>query len=137
MRAEAMTAAREADLARARAQELEQLMAFGQALSRALTYEAIHEAVWRHLPILANGADVWLVVRRDGEWQRVTDRAHLRWPEGALEAAADAVMDSTTEELARPDGVRQGPFICYAIAAGERTPGVIGLTASSAASDVR
>lgn len=137
MRAEAMTAAREAELARARTRELEQLMTFGQALSRALTHEAIHEAVWRHLPILANGADIWLVVRRDGVWERVTDRAHARWPEGEIEAAADAVMDSTPEELARPEGVQQRTFICYAIAAGERTPGVIGLTAVSAPPEVR
>jgi diguanylate cyclase (GGDEF)-like protein len=137
MRAEAATAAREAELARARTWELEQLMTFGQALGRALTHEVIHEAVWRHLPILANGGDIWLVVRRDGEWERVTDRAHARWPEGALEAAADAVMDSTPEELARPDGIHQGRFICYAIAAGERTPGVIGLTPPTATPEAR
>jgi len=137
VRAEALTAAREAELARARTRELEQLMAFGQALSRALTHEAIHEAVWRHLPLLANGADIWLVVRRDGEWERVTDRAHARWPEGEIEAAADAVLDSTAEDLSRPDGIQQGTFICYAIAAGERTPGVIGLTQSTVAPEVR
>jgi diguanylate cyclase (GGDEF)-like protein len=137
MRAEAVSAAREADMARARTRELEQLMTFGQALSRALTHDAIHEAVWRHLPILANGAEAWLVVRRDGVWERVTDRAHARWPAGELEAAADAVMDSSPEDLARPDGVRHGAFICYAIAAGERTPGVIGLTPSTVAPEIR
>jgi diguanylate cyclase (GGDEF)-like protein len=137
MRAEAMTAAREAELARARTRELEQLMTFGQALSRALTHDAIHEAVWRHLPILANGADIWLVVRRNGEWERVTDRAHTRWPEGEIEDAADAVMDSTPEDLARADGIQQGAFICYAIASGERNAGVIGLAPAHAPAEVR
>src|SRR5205823_13841717 len=50
MRIEATTAAREAELARARTRELEQLMMFGQALTRALTSEGLHEAIGRHLP---------------------------------------------------------------------------------------
>src|SRR5882757_3642439 len=58
MRAEAATAAREADSARARTRELETLMAFGQALSRSLTVDALHEAIWRHLPALAPNADL-------------------------------------------------------------------------------
>ena len=32
-------------------------MAFGQALSRSLTVDALHEAIWRHLPALAPDAD--------------------------------------------------------------------------------
>jgi diguanylate cyclase (GGDEF)-like protein len=78
-----------------------------------------------------------MVVRRDGEWARVTDRAHTRWPDGQLEAVADAIMDSPPEELARPDGIENGMFICYAIAAGERTCGVIGLTPLSTPPAVR
>jgi diguanylate cyclase (GGDEF)-like protein len=136
-RAEAATAAREAELARARTRELEQLMTFGQALSRALSLDAVHEAVWRHLPVLANGAEIWMVVRRDGEWERVTDRAHARWGESEIEAIADAVIDSTSEDLARPDGIQQGRFICYAIAAGERTCGVIGMTPAATSAEVR
>jgi diguanylate cyclase (GGDEF)-like protein len=137
MRAEAATAAREAELARARARELEQLMTLGQALSRALTMEAIDEAVWRHLPVLAGGSDIWMLVRRDGDWKRVTDRAHARWRDGELEQVADAVMESAPEDLARADGIQQGAFICYAIAAGERTSGVIGLTPVTAPAEVR
>ena len=137
MHAEALSAAREADMARARTRELEQLMTFGQALSRALTQEAIDEAVWRHLPILANGTDIWLAVRRDGAWQRVTDRAHARWPEGEIEAVADAVMDCAPEERARPDGVPHGAYICYTVNAGERPCGVIGMTPPTVAPDVR
>jgi len=137
MRAEAATAAREAELARARTRELEQLMAFGQALSRALSLDAVHEAVWRHLPLLADGAEIWMVVRRDGEWERVTDRAHARWADGEIETVAAAVIESTPEEIARPDGIPHGPFICYAIAAGERTCGVIGLTPPTTAAAVR
>ena len=52
MKAEAAAAAAEALQARARAEELEQLMVFGQALSRGLTTDGLREAVWRHLPPL-------------------------------------------------------------------------------------
>src|SRR5260370_32074502 len=64
MRVEAATAGREAAVARARTRELEHLMAFGQALSRALSVDALHEAIWRHLPALAPDADLWMLVRR-------------------------------------------------------------------------
>ena len=137
MRLEASTAAREMDLARSRTHELEQLMTFGQALSRALSFDAVHEAVWRHLPLLANGSEIWMVMRRDGEWERVTDRANARWTEGEIESIAAAVMESSPEDLARPDGIRQSGFICYAIAAGERTSGVIGLTPPSTPDAIR
>jgi diguanylate cyclase (GGDEF)-like protein len=137
VKAEAATAAREAEMARARTRELEQLMTFGQALSRALTMEAIDEAIWRHLPVLAGGSDIWMVVRRDGEWVRVTDRAHARWPDGEIEAVADAIIDCPPEDLARPDGIQRGTYICFAIAAGDRTAGVIGLKPPTAPAEVR
>src|SRR5258708_9919508 len=44
MRVEAATAGREAAVARARTRELEHLMAFAQALSRALRVDALHAA---------------------------------------------------------------------------------------------
>lgn len=134
---EAATAAREAELARARTRELEQLMAFGQALGRALSFDALHEAVWRHLPVLADGAEIWMVARRDGAWERVTDRAYGRWPQGVIEGVADAVLESTPEDLARPDGIQIGAFVCFGVAAGERTCGVIGLTSAAAPPSVR
>ena len=137
MHAEALTSAREAELARARTRKLEQLMTLGKALSRALSYDAVHEAVWRHLPALAEGAELWMVVRRDGEWERVTDRALARWGAGEIEAIADQVMNATPEDLARADGIHQGTFICFAIAAGERSCGVIGVSPATVTPEVR
>src|SRR4051794_9847505 len=119
VRAEAIAQAKEAELARARTQELEELMTFGQSLSRALTIESMHEAVWRHLPLLANGAEIWMVIRRDRDWERVTDRAQSRWRAGAIEMIADAVMQRPSEELARPDGIQIHEFICFPIAAAD------------------
>jgi len=89
--------------------------------------------VWLHLPALAGGAEIWMVVRRDGTWERVTDRAHARWPQGEIEAVAESAM----EDLARPDGIEQGGFICYVIAAGQRMSAVIGLKPALVSAEVR
>src|SRR5215471_9446137 len=130
MRLEAVTAAREAELARARARELERLMAFGQALSRALSIDAVHEAVWRYLPQLAGGGDLWMVVGCDGDWERVTDRAHAQWRSGEIEGVARAVLQSSPEQLAHPDGIEHNGFLCFVISTGGREAGVIGLKAT-------
>jgi diguanylate cyclase (GGDEF)-like protein len=137
MRVEATTAAREAELARARTRELEQLMIFGQSLSRALTMEAVHEVIWRHLPPLAAGADVWMLLRRDNDWERVTDRAQTRWRAGEIESVADRIVQGSPETFERPDGVEREGYICYVISAGERTAGVIGVGASTLPETVR
>jgi diguanylate cyclase (GGDEF)-like protein len=137
MRAEAATAGREAELARARTRELEHMMAFGQALSRALTVDALHEAIWRHLPSMANGADIWMMVRRDNEWERVTDRANARWRAGEIEAIADAVIHGSPEHFENPDGVERDGFICYVIFAGDRPAGMIGVAGTNTPTEVR
>jgi diguanylate cyclase (GGDEF)-like protein len=137
MHVEAITAGREAELARARTRELEHMMAFGQALSRALTIDALHETIWRHLPSLANGADIWVMVNRGAEWERVTDRANAHWEAGEIEAIADSVMQDGPDELQRPDGIERGGFICYVIFAGGRPAGMIGVAAPAAPLEVR
>jgi diguanylate cyclase (GGDEF)-like protein len=136
-RAEATAAAKEAALARARTHELEQLMVLGQALSRALTLDSIHEAIWRHVPPLAEGAELWMVIRRDGEWERVTDRAQTRWPAGTIEATADTVSQAPAPDRARPDGIEHGDSVCFVITAGDRAAAVIGLTPLTIAPEVR
>jgi diguanylate cyclase (GGDEF)-like protein len=137
MRAEAMTASKEAELARARTRDLEQLMTFGQALSRTLTVDALHEAIWRHLPALANGAEIWMLVRRDADWERVTDRAQARWRPGEIEAVADSILKTSPEHFDSPDGMERDGFICFVISAGGRTAGVIGVAAPGAPAAVR
>lgn len=137
MRAEALTASKEAALARARTRELEHLMTFGQALSRTLSVDALHEAIWRHLPALANGAEIWMLVRRDAEWERVTDRAQARWAAGEIEAVADSILGASPEHFDSPDGLEREGYICYVISANGRTAGVIGVAAPGAPAEVR
>lgn len=137
MRGDAATASREAALARARTLELERLMAFGQTLSRSLTVDALHEAIWRHLPALAPDAEIWMLVRRDAEWERVTDRAQARWRAGEIEAVADAILQASPEQFESPDGMEQNGFLCYVISTGGQAAGVIGLAPAGVAPEVR
>ena len=137
IRAEAAAAGMEAALAKTRTQELERLMVFGQSLSRALTVETLHEAIWRHLPALAPDAEIWMLVRRDTEWERVIDRANMRWAAGEIEAIADATLQISPEHFASPDGIEQGGFLCYVISTGGRASGVIGVSPAGVAPEVR
>ena len=127
MKAEASIAAAESLQARARAEELEQLMVFGQALSRALTTDGLREAVWRHLPTLAEGADTWVVLRHEYGWERMTDIGCVRWPAGTIEQAADVVADSPLQAQQQPEGIEHANHVCFAMLVGDRVAGVLGL----------
>jgi diguanylate cyclase (GGDEF)-like protein len=137
MKAEAAAAASEAKQARARAEELEQLMVFGQSLSRALTTDGLREAIWRYLPTLAGGADTWVVLRNEHGWERLTDTGCGRWLPGVLEQAADYVAESPLQDQQRLDGIEHDGQICFAMLVGDRPSGVVGLPAQSPDSTVR
>jgi diguanylate cyclase (GGDEF)-like protein len=137
MKAEAATAANEALQARARAEELEQLMVFGQALSRGLTTDGLREAVWRHLPALAGGADTWVVLRHEYGWERMTDMGCARWPVGTIEQAADHVAETPLAEQQKPEGIEHANHVCFPMLVGDRVAGVLGLPIPSSVRTVR
>lgn len=66
---EAQLATREAEH---RAEDLERLVQFGQALGRALDFDSIRTAVTQHLPTLAGTDRVWVLVQEAQEWQALT-----------------------------------------------------------------
>ena len=51
-----------------RADELERLVAFGQALGRGLDFETIRIAVSQHLPAIAGTDKVWVLLQQGSEW---------------------------------------------------------------------
>ncbi len=137
MKAEAAAAATEARLARARTEELEQLMALGRALSRALTIEAVREAILRQLPTMAVGAGAWVVLRTDAGWERVIDTGCLEWPAGSIESVAARVAQRSKEDREQRDGVDQDGHICFPFSVGEGIAGVIALPVRPETSTVR
>lgn len=52
-----------------RAEELERLVTFGQALGRSLDFDSIRVAVSQHLPAIAGTDDVWVLVQQGSDWQ--------------------------------------------------------------------
>lgn len=126
MKAEAVAAAAEAELARGRAVELEQLMLLGQGIARALTTDALREAVWRHLPPLAEGRDAWIVLRTDDGWDRLTDIGFSRWASGEIEGLADRVVAQPPDILDRADGIDIDDHVCFPLTVGARPVGVLG-----------
>jgi len=140
MKAEAAAAASEAALARARAKELEHLMLFGQALTRARSIDAIRETAWLHMPGLIGTPDVWVLLRNDQGWERLNDQAFARWPEGQIEDAAHEVLSGAMDRQAQGTGVECRGSVCFAMTTGDRPIGVVGVASGDAISrdlDVR
>ncbi len=52
-----------------RAEELERLVGFGQALGRSLDYDAIRVIIAQHLPTIAGTDRVWVLVREGTQWE--------------------------------------------------------------------
>jgi diguanylate cyclase (GGDEF)-like protein len=126
-KAEAASAAHEAMLARARTQELEQLMLFGQALAQALNTETLREAVWRHLPALSEGADAWVLLRSAAGWERLTDTGCSRWPAGEIEYVADYLATQPMERAEQGVGLTHGGHTCFVMIVSARAIGVVGV----------
>jgi diguanylate cyclase (GGDEF)-like protein len=67
-----------------RAEEIERLVAYGQALSRSSDFDAIRVTVAQHLPTIAGTDRVWVLIREGTQWEalagdtRGSDEA-LRW----------------------------------------------------------
>ncbi len=55
--------------ARARAEEIERLVSFGQALGRSLDLDSIRVIIAQHLPIIAGTDRVWVLVREGSQWE--------------------------------------------------------------------
>jgi diguanylate cyclase (GGDEF)-like protein len=55
-----------------RAEELERLVAFGQALGRSLDFDSIRVSVTQHLPRIAGTDSVWVLVQQGQEWHALT-----------------------------------------------------------------
>ena len=137
IRAEAAASAHEASLARARAAELEHLMLFGQALARALSVDGVRETAWLHLPKMTGASDIWVLLRTDHGWERLTDAGCTRWAEGEIEVLGDQLMTQPPDRLANPDGIQVNGHTCFAMMVGPRPLGVVGVIAPATDLDTR
>jgi diguanylate cyclase (GGDEF)-like protein len=139
-KAETRAAAAEATQARTRSEELERLMAFGQALANALEPSALQQVLWRYLPTFAHEREFWVLTRKGDRWeaflQNTTDDV-ARSVE-VLEALAERAMSPEIVSEARIDGILEAETVCFPMLAGGAAVGVLGIhDASSLTRDER
>ena len=120
----------EARQLRERTHELEQLSRCGQVLGRALSFDALRVAVWRHLPELLPDADTWLALLQDGRWEMLADTRPEpeKWWEDHMDGIARAVED---HGRAGPPFRWEGHW-CYPLVAHDNVVGVLGIAGQGA-----
>lgn len=127
----------DAEAARSRDQELERLLLFGATLAGSLSLEELREATARHLPRLIQRGDVWAVVRNGGGSDRLLDVACTRWRRGEIERIAEAVAALPHVGRSSADGIACEGHLCFAMLAGSRCIGVIGVAAADLTPELR
>lgn len=98
-RHEARAATAETGQVRARAAELQQLMAFGRGLADALDRPALQQALTRTLPALAGTRECWVLTCRGTKWE-------LLVPE--LSSASSRSLESLEALAVRVGGIGHG-----------------------------
>jgi diguanylate cyclase (GGDEF)-like protein len=128
VRAAALAAAATAEQATARAEEMERLIAFGQAIARSLTEESIKAAAIAHVPQLASGRVAWALARSDGQWRPLMNVGDAS--PGAQESAAKIALC----EIDPPPGV-EPEFNCFPMIIAGTPLGVLGVAAQPPMAD--
>ena len=123
----AMLATKEAEH---RAEELERLVAFGQALSRSLDFDSIRIAITQHLPTIAGTPRLWVLVQQGAEWMALAGDTRgaedvLQWgdlAEQLLAAGPEKTPQTLTEQRA----------MGFPLLVGGKAVGVLGVKPESA-----
>jgi diguanylate cyclase (GGDEF)-like protein len=81
-----------------RAEEVERLIAFGQALGRSGEFESIRVSIAQHLPLLAGSDRVWVLIREGTQWEALAGDTRgsdevLRWGDLAEQLLAGQTAD--------------------------------------------
>lgn len=122
--AEATRAARESS-----AEEVERLVAFGQALSRAGDFEAIRVTIAQYLPGIAGTERLWVLVREGTQWDALAGETRgseeaLKWGDLAEQLLAG---HATTADTARAIG--------FPLMVGSTAIGVLGIRSADGVLD--
>lgn len=105
-----------------RAEDLDRLVALGQALGRAADFDAIRVAVAQHLPRLAGTDHVWVLVRQGLQWEALSGEAAegddvVQWSD-----IAEQMLSSLGGELSAKERTSGFPLM-----AGGEALGVLGV----------
>ena len=128
VRVSALASAAAAADATARAEEMERLIAFGQAIARSLTEESIKAAAIAHVPLLAPDRAVWALARSDGQWRPLMNVGD------ATPAAQETAAKIALSEIDPPPGV-EPDFTCFPMIIGGMPVGVLGVAVNPPLTD--
>lgn len=120
VRVAALTSAAAAEHATVRADEMERLIAFSQAIARSLTEESIKSAAIAHVPLLAPKRTAWALARSEGQWRPLMNVGNVA--PAAQESAAKIALC----EIDPPPGV-EPEFTCFPMIIAGNPVGVLGV----------
>jgi len=126
IKAVAMAAAAGARLERDRARELEQLVTLGRSLANSLDFDAVRQAIWRHLPDFLRTRAVWVVLRERSHWRIViedTDTADRTAP-AAIESVAALALTRRADADTAGSVVVDG-YECFPMGRGSALAGML------------
>lgn len=131
MKSEALAASALAREAQARAEDLELLVGFGQALARSLDLESLRSVTQEHLPGLAGTEGVWVLMRDGGHWQGLVGGVGLGRESGEGLAARERLADHTlaleSDRRAEVDGLEWDGHVCFPMITAGAAIGVVGV----------
>jgi diguanylate cyclase (GGDEF)-like protein len=126
----ATLAADEASQAQERAQELERLVTFWQALTQSFDLDAIRDVVEHYLPEITGSDDAWVVTGTEGNWKSVLGPT-VTTVRGGQMSVVDLALEALAQSglSARPDGIEYEGQVCFAMIAAGSSLGVLGVPA--------
>lgn len=127
-KAHALMVAADAAQARARSEELERLMTFGQALATALDAAALQQILCRALPAFVGERECWVLARHGERWELLLQdlMAQTRRPVDLLEGLAARATQTLPIDDAQRKGCVVDTDVCFPLVAGGKVVGVLG-----------
>ncbi len=122
-------AAADAKLSHAKAEELERLLSFGNALAGSLDEETLQRTLCQQLPAFFGDRGYWLLARRDKTWieiAQVSAHGSSRSIEAQEQMAEQALLEANQPGNDR-HGVELEEAVCFPLMVGPMVVGVLGV----------
>ena len=127
--------AEQARHALARNQEVERLLRLGRALSESLDAEAIRQTLYRLLPTFCDERHCWMLRWQDQQWLEFLGDNSAN-PIEAMETAPARLTQADPAGLSpESTSILIGDDVCFALIAGGKTVGVLGVSNRPALSE--
>ncbi|MGC4082439.1 MAG: GGDEF domain-containing protein [Vicinamibacterales bacterium] len=128
-KAAATAAVTEAAQARARSDDLERLVAFGQALGSALDPAAMRQVFWRYMPAFAGNRELWMLIRRSDGWDATIRDATAPAQRSIemLETLASRALAGPIADASISEGLLVDTDLCLPMVVGDNAVGVVGV----------